>query len=73
MVKLIETTTFKDGEEKKHELKFDSVHRLYAALAKAGVDNKLRCELKLNKTATIHYEDATTKFEIVNTIVLPGE
>lgn len=65
MVKLIETTTFTNGDEpKKTEVKFKNIHDLYKGLQRLGLGGQVIYDLKKNKRATLDYKDAKTVIEI---------
>ncbi len=68
MVKLKETTTFKDETKKPvvNEKSFATMKRLTKALDVFGIDNKLKCDLKLYQKCTVKYDDAETVIEIIN-------
>ncbi len=65
MIKLIETTTFKNGEPKKvSEVKYKDIHALYKALSQSGVKGEVVYNLKKHKRAIIDYDDAQTVLEV---------
>lgn len=64
MVKLIETTTFHDGREERHEKKFPNIHSLYKSLGQSGINGEVIYNLKKHKRAVVPYDDAETVIEI---------
>lgn len=67
MVKLIETTTFKDKNKEPmvSEKKFSTIHKLYRALDKYGIKNHIKYDLKKTKRCELEFVDANTVLEII--------
>jgi hypothetical protein len=64
MVKIKETTVFKDGSKKEYSKKFKTLSQLYKALKRSGCLGETIYNLKKRKHAEIIYPNCTTIVEI---------